>query len=451
MKLFIKTIALLLALLCCVSLFACEKDEQPKEDNSDIEESQGKTDEDSAEGESAEGSDTGKTTSRPATQTNNKILSKDLSKYTLVVAENASEEIKYAAECLKLVADKRWKTEGSIKADSYAKASEQKYELLIGNTNRPESKSHISKLKSGEGGWSVLGSKLVIAGYDDSLTATALGRFATTMMISLSTNVPNYITDKNNKTENMSGMISIMSFNVYVGIGNDSVKTKAAIDTIRSYNPDIFGVQEASDAWKNKLNNAFKNEYTIIGHGRESGKNGEATQIFIRKSKFRVVSSGTKWLTDTPDKYSSISGSICPRIATYAVLETEDGKIFNYVNTHLDHSSNENVRVAQIGYLADIIEKNTDTSKPTYITGDFNMYKGSVEYSALQKLGYQASLDVADKVIGKNSSTFSGGGIIDFCFVANNNNSTTLFYRVADEELFGESSDHYPVYTVIKY
>ena len=97
-----------------------------------------------------------------------------------------------------------------------------------------------------------------------------------------------FFTDNNNLKEKLSEYVSIMSFNVYYGIENDSVKKTNAINLIRSYSPDLFGVQEASAKWQVTLRGEFSSEYHIVGIGRDQNGAGEATLIFAKKSKSAV-------------------------------------------------------------------------------------------------------------------------------------------------------------------
>ncbi len=443
MKAIIKSISLLLALICIISLCSCQN-EKSTDNELNQKESESASE---GKGNSNSQSESSSTTSKPSSSTSsssNAILSADLASYKIVVGESASSSVSYSANSILIAAKKFWGVKGDLSTDNYAKPDEQDFEVLVGNTNRPESKSFISKLKKGEGGWAVIGSKLVIAGYSDSETVTATGRFYSSVMSVLTTAGKVYINDNRNKTEKMSDMISIMSFNIYVG--NQSPQN--TLNIIHAYNPDIFGVQEASTAWKSRLKLAFQDEYEIIGLGRENNKSGESTQIFIRKGKFNIVSSGTKWLTDTPDTPSRTGGALYNRIATYAVLETANGKTFNYVNTHLDHATDDNVRINQINYLQQILDSNTDTKLPTFITGDFNFTSGNSGFSKMTALGYKPSYELAG--IKASSATF-GNSTIDFCFVSNYTKTETLFYRVATETKFGEGSDHKAVYTLFRY
>ena len=380
-----------------------------------------------------------------------KVYSKNLSQYEFVIAEKASNSVLNAAKSVSTMAKELWSSSGTLKKDNYASASAKNYEVLVGATNRPESKEYIDTLKKGEGGYAVIGEKIVVAGYSDAETVSAMSLFYATVMTSPPKTNNVYVSSLQNVTDDLSSYISVMSFNVYVGIGGDQEKKENALKIIRAYNPDVFGVQEASAAWQTTLKNEFQNEYTIIGEPRETGGTKEAVQIFIKKSRFEVISSGTKWLTATPDKISKTDGAECYRNVTYAVIGTKEGKVFNYVNTHLDHVNDENVRVTQIGYLNQILKSKTSTEYPTFITGDFNMLPNGQAYKKMVSLGYKPSYEISKKNYSVDKSTFKHGGIIDYCFVSNSTDVETCVYKVCDENIYGENSDHNAVYTVFKY
>jgi len=75
------------------------------------------------------------------------------------------------------------------------------------------------------------------------------------------------------------------------------------------------------------------------GEGKESG---EWNTILYRKERFDLVSSGTFWLTDTPNTISKLEGITYNRICTWAVLKDKVANIeIMLCNTHLDHQSDE--------------------------------------------------------------------------------------------------------------
>ena len=161
--------------------------------------------------------------------------------------------------------------------------------------------------------------------------------------------------------------ISIMSFNLWCG-GVTEERTARVIAAIRQSNPDILGVQEATPQWMNILRAALP-EYTSAGIGREGGDKGEYSAIFAKNERFDLLAEDTRWLTDTPEVFSFVEGSLCPRVYTWAKLYDKENKTELYhINTHLDHGPEE-VRMVQAHFLYDFIET---LDAPVSVTGDFN-------------------------------------------------------------------------------
>lgn len=387
----------------------------------------------------------------PVPEVTYKIYSKDLKEYKFVVGEDASNSIIRAAEGVSVMAKEKWGSDGTVEKDSYSSAESATFEVLVGDTDRPESREYIDSLEEGEGGYAVIGSKIVVAGYSDNETITAMNLFYNNIMLVVSSAKNVYMSNSRNLKEYLADHVSVMSFNVFVGIGGNAAKRENALKIIRAYNPDIFGVQEASYDWQNALKSEFNEEYEIIGKPRENTGYQEAVQIFVRKSKFDVLYSDTKWLTDTPDQISKTPGAQCYRNVTYATLITKDNKVFNYANTHLDHVANESVRVAQIGYLDQILNKDLDLTYPTLITGDFNMVPTDDGYKMMTELGYAPSYELATlNHSSRDTATFKTGGVIDYCFVSDEPGVETYIYKVCNENIYGENSDHNAVYTMFR-
>lgn len=447
MKFTLRIIACILALLLSVGgLLSCDNDGDDYDDGM-LEDESG---EDESLEENGDGDESESGTKKQEADNPNKILAKELSSYKFVISDDATDSIRQAAEGVCAIAKDKWNTDGVLNTDDYAYATKEKREILIGQTNRTESKKYMNSLRENQGGFGVYGSKIAIGGYSEEDMLLALNMFCSDIILGMSTRKTVFLTSNDNVKTDLSEYVSIMSFNVYVGIESDEAKKAGAINMIRTFNPDVFGVQEASVKWQTTLKNEFSDDYYIVGVGRDGNGNGEAMLIFARKSRFEIKSSGTKWLTSTPDKVSKVEFSACNRVATYAVIERKrDGKIFNYINTHLDH---EGGRDAQVGYLCDIIENNTQSGAPTFVSGDFNDFPETEVISAVKTAGYTPSYELAQKNCSDGVGTFGNfGAIIDYIFVKNGTGATTHLYKVCNDNFFGQSSDHYPIFTVFKF
>ncbi|MBQ8187800.1 MAG: endonuclease/exonuclease/phosphatase family protein, partial [Clostridia bacterium] len=237
--------------------------------------------------------------------------------------------------------------------------------------------------------------------------------------------------------------LKAMSFNVLYK--DAAARSGRVIEIIRNYSPDTFGVQEASPTWMTKLRGNLRDEYDYVGFGRDGGNQGEYNAIFYKKDVFDLIDSGTKYLSDTPDRKSKVPESSLNRIYTYALLETKsDGEQILFVNTHFDHT-NDIARTKQAKVLADFLKANAQY--PIVLSGDFNTAAGTTAYEEILNGGVENSMDLAQTK--ETGATYTNYGksksVIDFIFV----NEEDIFvesYRVCGEKIDGEyPSDHHPV------
>ena len=258
------------------------------------------------------------------------------------------------------------------------------------------------------------------------------------------------ITPNTNLPKTPSDTLSVMSYNVWVG-GQSPARNARVLTMIKTYRPDVLGVQEACPAWRETLTNGLS-DYACVGEGRDGGAKGEANPIFYRKDAFTLLDSGTRWLSDTPDRVSKYDESSLNRILTYAVLRrNSDGKVFVHVNTHYDHT-NDLAREKQSKALVGII-KTLPQAELTVLTGDFNTEPNTPAYRTVLGAGFtDASAAAIEKA---ESPTFHGNGtaalFIDFCFLSTER-FPVIKYRVCTETIDGDyASDHHPVYTEIRF
>lgn len=375
------------------------------------------------------------------------VLSADLGKYTVVVDGSADAEVISLAESLTKTFNDQFGLSVAFARDEDTAVGE--YEILIGNTDRPETEEFKTFLPKGSCGYAAVGKKIVILGKADQYTETAIILFSNLMVIEKDISGENYMTEKDTHIVDATNMISVMSYNVWYGgaiTNGDSV-----VEMIRNYMPDFLGVQEAQEDWMSAIGNGLSESgYESFGLARDANGRGERSAIFYRADKFELLESETFWLSDTPTEVSKVSGSNCNRVVTVGVfLRISDGLIFTYANTHLDHS-NSDVRTEQITFLDRYVR---DFAEGEFIvTGDFNLTPASSEYSLLMDMGYQSCGTVAEYARGRNDNTYTGGSLIDFCFRACIDNFDPYFYAVCDELVNGElPSDHHPVYVMLEF
>ena len=385
-------------------------------------------------------------TDAPDTREPNIVFSEDFGKYSVIVDDSADSELKTLAKNLTDTLNSCWKVTATLVTDKNTEASA--YEILVGNTDRPETATFREKLKDGECGFGVVGRKIVILGSEDAYTEKAVVLFANFMLLDKDTSVKKYMSEKNTHIVDATNMISVMSYNVQVGNSDNNPSTVSAM--IRNYMPDLLGVQEADGEWMSVLNNRLsKNGYAYVGIGRDSDGKGERSAIFYRADKFELIESKTLWLSATPDVVSRVEGALCNRIVTMATFKRlSDGKVFTHANTHLDHS-NSDVRSQQVTYLDRYIKEFTDGE--FIVTGDFNFQPDNRVYAQMMSLGYENCAQLADYARGREDNTFTGGSMIDFCFRYGNTEFDPYFYAVCDELISGKTpSDHHAIFFILE-
>lgn len=232
--------------------------------------------------------------------------------------------------------------------------------------------------------------------------------------------------------------------------------------TIREFNPDIFGVQEAFVHQLKDLESSLK-DYEFYGVGRDDGKlGGESCAIFYRQDRFRRVKDGTFWLSETPDQAGSIyPGAGCVRIASWIILadDKNSGRELFVLNTHWDHISQEahaksaEVIRARIASLAD--------DRPVVVMGDLNDGEDSASVKSLIA-GDSKTLPLVDSfraVVPRQTgheATYhafegaSAGSRIDFILPSR---EFTVKEAEINHRIFGRRypSDHFPVTAILEF
>ncbi|MBR0454105.1 MAG: endonuclease/exonuclease/phosphatase family protein, partial [Clostridia bacterium] len=364
-----------------------------------------------------------------------------------VIPSKISTNLKAMAENLAETLGTSWKTEMKIVTDTAAEAGE--YEILLGETNRPETATFKSKIGEGQCGYGVVGHKIVILGSEEVYTEKAVSIFLSLVVFSTRNTAIKYMDANHENIVDVEDMISVMSFNLRVGHSGSMQGSVSKL--LKTYMPDLLGVQEADSEWMGALTGRMgKNGYAAVGIGRDSNGTGERTAIFYRKDKFELIDHKTMWLTDTPDEVSKVEGSESRRIVTVAIFKRlSDGKEFAYANTHLDNST-ESVREVQMRYLDQHIKSFTDI--PFMVTGDFNCTRSSTTYKiATEEFGYENCSILASNARNRANATFVAGGIIDYCFRSAGAPFDPYLYAVCTETKNGNViSDHYPLFFLIE-
>ena len=171
--------------------------------------------------------------------------------------------------------------------------------------------------------------------------------------------------------------IRVMSFNIRYGTADDGrnsweFRRDLVEQVVRQHDPDLLGVQEALAFQIRELEEVLPSHHRI-GVGREDGVSaGEFAAIYYRSRRFEVDSSGTFWLSETPDVPGSMHwGNRITRICTWVrLIDNISDHAFYVFNLHLDHQSQPS-RERSVELVARRITERLHDD-PIILMGDFN-------------------------------------------------------------------------------
>ncbi|RZJ72844.1 endonuclease/exonuclease/phosphatase family protein [Flavobacterium sp.] len=256
--------------------------------------------------------------------------------------------------------------------------------------------------------------------------------------------------------------IKVMSYNIRVDFGGDGennweFRRDFLADQITYNAPDFIGTQEGKLHQLQFLDTALPN-YARIGRGRDNSQTqDEYSAIFYDRTRFRLVSQNTFWLSENPDTPESKSWETAyPRICTYGLFEEiKSKKRFFVFNTHMDHISELARENGAKLILKRISEINTK-SFPVILTGDFNSEMTTGAYKTITSQMDDTRNVSKTKPFGPNG-TFSGfkfnepvNLLIDYVFVSRKNVEVLRYAILSDSKNCKYPSDHLPVLAELK-
>lgn len=250
-------------------------------------------------------------------------------------------------------------------------------------------------------------------------------------------------------TFSAQAQIKVMSYNLRVDFGGDGennweFRRDFLADQIRYNAPDFLGTQEGKVHQLQFIEKQLEG-YAYIGISRDNSKTeGEFSAIFYNTRKFKVLSEGTFWLSDTPAVKSKGWDAALERICTYGLFqEIASGKKLYIFNTHLDHVgevARANSATLIVGKIAEINKENW----PVVVTGDFNSEPTGRAYKSMTSALTDSKTISETKPFGP-SGTFNAFKFhepvttcIDYIFVSGR-------VRVLRHAVLSDSKDcHYP-------
>lgn len=218
---------------------------------------------------------------------------------------------------------------------------------------------------------------------------------------------------------------------------------------------DIFGTQEGLHHMLNNLNDSLPG-YKWIGVDRDGNGKGEHSAIFYKTSKFKILKSGSFWLSPTDTEHPNVGwDAALTRVCTWAqVRDIKTGFVFNFFNVHMDHVGVVARRESAKLIMAKM--KQMVGGVPSILTGDFNVDQNSEAYKTINDSGLLTDCYLLSPLKLAGNNTFNGfnintkntGSRIDHIFVTKE--FKPLRYAILTNTFNGHvPSDHYPVVVVL--
>lgn len=223
------------------------------------------------------------------------------------------------------------------------------------------------------------------------------------------------------------------------------------VSQIRYYHPLILGVQEALLHQLAYMDQELGN-YRYTGVARDDGKEkGEFSAIFYDADRLELISSGTFWLSATPDIPSKGWDAALPRICTYGRFRFEQGgPDFMVFNTHFDHVGDK-ARLESARLIADQIARLNPDGLPVILMGDLNLEPGKPAIRALNESMVDTYTTAGDRVHGP-AGTFNSFDVgstalprIDYIFCSREGWDVRSVLILSDVDRGRFPSDHFPV------
>ena len=251
--------------------------------------------------------------------------------------------------------------------------------------------------------------------------------------------------------------LKVMTYNIRLDVDSDGANSWTNRKDFLSgqilfYEPDILGLQEVKPNQVYDLS-VYLDDYAYVGTGRDTQNTGESSNIFYKKDVFKIKSSGTFWLSPTPEKPSIGWDAACHRICTYVKLFDRKSKTHLWVfNTHLDHVG-EVSKNNSIHMILNKIKILAKPNEPVIFMGDLNSEPDSERIIQLKTI-MNDSRDISTSKPFGPSGSFNGfkhneavTKLIDYVFVSKSNKIKIKKYAVlSDSRDLRYPSDHFPIY-----
>ncbi len=254
--------------------------------------------------------------------------------------------------------------------------------------------------------------------------------------------------------------LRLMTFNIRnrSGSGDESWESRrsVAIPVIRSFSPDLAGLQEGYENQIEDLLDGLGPSYQSIGVSRYGNTDDEYNNILYRADKFKILDWGQFWLSDTPDEAGSKNSheTKYPRICTWArfgLLHGPSATAFYYFNTHLGLAEEAKTEGIQV-ILERISQIVPSPHTPVFLGGDFNLEETHPSFGHILSSGFRDTWTDAGRPFYGDGTVHHFEGTpdkehIDWIFQKNTLTIHSIEINRCQEQ--GKyPSDHYPVQLV---
>lgn len=393
------------------------------------------------------------------------IRPEDAESYEITAASTLNESIRsiFGSAWLSMLKD------DFVKGNKGEAVETDDLEILVGYTNRKESRDTYDSLAEDEYVVKRVNNKIVIIGKNQYATNVAAAEFIKMYIEGKATDsllIPNDVSISG-KCElrkipiHKDADYRILSYNLGCAVG----VAKDAETILLNYLPDIICLQESNKSIHQNVIAKLPDNFEIATKFHANGSTYNYTPIIYNKNLFTLKDSGLEWLDG---RYTGTN----TKSLAFAVLETKDNKTFAVINFHGAVCSGsykgyesltaaeraaqalawrlDNVR--QILELKDRIVK-AHGSIPIMVTGDCNFNSDSEPYKNITAAGFAEAEVLAKETTTGYKTSYSYGSIsqaasglsIDHIFMING--IDFVYYNSIRESIAFTASDHLPIYS----
>lgn len=248
--------------------------------------------------------------------------------------------------------------------------------------------------------------------------------------------------------------IRVMSYNIRFNNPKDgpnawSERKEDLLNQVLFSEASILGIQEGLLDQVQYLDQALP-DFDYVGIGRDDGKTaGEFSALFYNSKQYKLLDSGTFWLSPTPEKPSKGWDAALNRVCTYARFKSKKGKKFWVFNTHFDHVGKV-ARVESVKVILQQISTLNAKNEPVILMGDFNLPPESEAIQNVTNILKDTYTSTQLPPLGPNG-TFNGfswtseiNRRIDYIFVSPDIQVKHMAI-LTDSKAQRYPSDHFPV------